>query len=522
MALFVALAGLLAQFATAASGSTSAATAPVLVVDNVYNNNQLDPQIENSQSADLAFHAMYETLVTFDGTNFTDVLPDLATSWTVAPNAKSITFNLRKNAKFSDGTPVTAKDVYFSYERLINLKDTNSFLLAGVTVKAVGDYQVVLTSSTPNPALLRITATPALSIDNSAAMEANGGTDAADAAKADHAESYDSHTSVGSGPYMLSNFIPNQEIDMVPNPYYWGPKPAFSKIVIRNMNSTSQELNVQRGTDEIATDIPPTLAASLSSNKNLQVVSGPGSDIFYLTVNEHTGVTQAANPLIIEAIRYGLDYKSIEQLGGPQTQPLAGMMPYGLLGALPPSDALAPNVTKAKALVSQYEKANGGQPPSFVVDYVEGFSFAGVNLQTEAESVQSSLEALGMKVSLSGQPIGPFLANRAKQQVIIGLQSMDYPDPQDYVTQYCPGEPQAGYVGYVNATAAKICTLAEVTTSDSLRAKYMAEYERQLDADSPYIPIMQPPDVRVATANLTGINTNPIWAIDLTKIGVKS
>lgn len=522
VAFVVAIAGVVAQFATAASVRAAGTTGPVLVVYNVFNNNQLDPQIENSESANIAFHALYDTLVTYNGTNLVKAIPDLATSWTVAPNGKSVTFKLRTNAKFSDGTGVTANDVVFSYNRLINLRNSNSFLLAGVKVRAVGKYEVVLTSATPNPSLLSITATPALSIDNSAEVQAHGGTDAADASKADKAESWDSHHSVGSGPYMLSNFLPNQEIDLVPNPYYWGPKPKFSKIVIRNTISTSQALDIQRGTDEVATDISPQIAATMDHSSSVQVVTGRGSSIFYLTMNEHPGYNQASNPLVIKAIRYGLDYKSITRLGGPATQRLAGMMPYGLLGSLPPADAVKQNVAKAKALVAQYEKAHGGTAPTFTVDYVEGFSFAGVNLQTEAESVQASLEGLGMKVTVSGQPIGPFLAKRSQQQVIVGLQSMDYPDPDYYLTQYCPGEPQAQYLAYADPTATKICKLGESATSPTLRAKYSAEYENRLNAVGPYVPIMQPPDVRVASSNLTGIDTSPIWDIDLTRIGVKS
>ena len=70
--------------------------------------------------------------------------------------------------------------------------------------------------------------------------------------------------------------------------------------------------------------------------------------------------------------------------------------------------------------------------------------------------------------------------------------------------------------------ATKICTLAGETISDKLRAAYMVEYQDRINAAGPFIPIMQPPAVRVASANLTGLNANGIWDTDLTKIGLKN
>ena len=69
-------AALLTQFASAAPTKSDAAG--VLVIDNVYNNRNMDPQRESSSSANIALHVMYDTLVTFKGTDYQKVLPSLA------------------------------------------------------------------------------------------------------------------------------------------------------------------------------------------------------------------------------------------------------------------------------------------------------------------------------------------------------------------------------------------------------------------------------------------------------------
>src|SRR6185437_9946104 len=113
---------------------------------------------------------------------------------------------LRKNIKFTDGTPLTSADVVFSFDRLVNLKGNPSFLLAGITTTAKGPYTVVLHSNTPNPAIPVLVANTSLGIVNSKVVKAHGGTDAVGADKKDKAESYLNKISAGSGPYVLKTF----------------------------------------------------------------------------------------------------------------------------------------------------------------------------------------------------------------------------------------------------------------------------------------------------------------------------
>src|SRR6202012_3788296 len=102
-----------------------------------------------------------------------------------------------------------------------------------------------------------------LGIVNSKLVKAHGGSDAKNAAKADTAESFLNTTSAGSGPYTLKSYDVTSQVVLQANPSYWGPKPKFSTVIVRNVSAPAQLLDVQRGTNEIALDLSPSQAQSL-------------------------------------------------------------------------------------------------------------------------------------------------------------------------------------------------------------------------------------------------------------------
>src|SRR5687767_3549360 len=213
----LAVLALVAAAAYASPGATKATAASgTLVVDTSFVVQTIDPQRMFEPTSQIAVKGMYDTLLTFRGGS-TQPLPWLARSWRVSKDAKTITFNLRRDARFSDGSRLTSADVVFSFRRVINLKGSPSFLLAGVKVSAPDANTVVLRSSIPNPALLRIVPNPSLGIVNSKLVKANGGTDAVGADKKDKAEPFLLRTSAGSGPYVLKSYSNKTQIILEAN-----------------------------------------------------------------------------------------------------------------------------------------------------------------------------------------------------------------------------------------------------------------------------------------------------------------
>src|SRR5262249_34530116 len=241
--------------------------------------------------ADPFFHAVYDTLLTFKPGDTTTPQPLVAESYTASSDARTFTFKLRNDVKFSDGTPLKAGDVAFSYNRLLNLHDTPVYLLEGVTsVQAPDDYTFVITTKDPNPAIPFIVTNPALGIVNSTVVKAHGGSDQPGADKTDTAEDYFQTASAGSGPYVLSA-VTSTEQDRNANSNYWGPnKPHYQSVVYRSVAAATQLIEIQKASDEVVLSLSGDQSQSLQGNDKLAVNSFTSPNLTFVYVNENPEV----------------------------------------------------------------------------------------------------------------------------------------------------------------------------------------------------------------------------------------
>lgn len=506
---------------TGSSAGGGKAASGTLVVDQSFVDRGIDPGHEFTPTDNMLVQAMYETLVTFDPGRTTP-RPGLASSWKGSKDAKSFTFTLRKGATFSDGTPVTSRDVVFSLNRLGNLQSSGAFLVAGVTVTAPTPETVVVTSRTANPALLRILATPPTSIVNSAVVAAHGGSAGADAARSDKAESYLQTASAGSGPYILSQGTQNQQYALVSNPRYDGTRGAFPKIVVRNMTAPTQLLNVQRGANEIALDLSGQQAGTLKSSSSLQVTTDASVNIFDVEANMDPQVSPTGNQHLRRAIRLALDYAGYVRLSGAGAVQAPGVIPSQFLGALSPSDAVKQDLAAARAEVT----ASGVSNPKVKLAYPSDATPNGVSFSSIAQKVQSDLAKIGITVQLDGSPAVTFLRayGAGQNQMSVSYWGPDYPDPNDYLV-YVPGAPgtsRANDNRYRPALAPDLVTLgaqAGSTLDDTRRGQLFQELQRRFNMDSPYFPLFQPAQAIVGSRNLTNVVLDPTYTLNLRAVG---
>jgi peptide/nickel transport system substrate-binding protein len=493
------------------------------MIDNSFTIKTSDPQRAFDPTAALIDRAIYDTLFTYKGGDLAHPIPLLVSSWKASANAKTFTFQLKKNVHFADGTPLTSADVVFSLRRLVNLAGNPAFLLSGVAVSAPGKYTVVMRSKTPDSQLPAILANPSTAIVNSALVRQHGGTDAANAAKTDKAEQWlnsSGSAGAGSGPYTLSAYSTTSQTTLVPNTSYWGSrKPAFASIVVRNMIAPTQLINVARGSHEIAIDLSADQAETLKSNKGVKVSLQPSTWVFWLFANNDPKVSAVtSNKDFQTAIRYALDYSSIVGVAGPGAIQAPGMIPSMFLGALPQSAKVKQNLAKAKAALA----ASGNASQEVTLQYPSDLTINGVPFTTLAQKVQSNLQAAGFNVKLSGSPTSNWLDVYRNGKMAFGLSlwGPDYPDPADYLA-FTPGNLvglRAGWPKGSDPAVEKLAAKALVTTAPAARKSIYQQIQRMLNQTGPYMPLIQPTQVFVSTADLRGAVYNSVFLVDVTQV----
>jgi len=397
----LAVAAIAVAAGTARANAHVASASKTLVVDNTFQLKSSDPARSGEPTGEMIDKAIYETLLTFRGGNVSHPLPLLAKSYTVSKDARTFTFKLDPRARFSDGARVTPADVVFSLKRVENIKQIASAFLEGVTVSAKGPSTVVLKTATPNPALPYILPNSALGIVEAKVVRAHGGSDAANAATADKAEAYLNTHSAGSGPYILKSFDIASQVVLSRNSNYWGSKkPYFDTVVVRNQTAPTQILNVQRGSNEVALDLSPTQAATIHG-KSVVVQRTASANFIYMFANLSSSISSVtSNPHFQAAVRYGIDYPGIVKLAGTGAVQAAGIIPSMFLGALPRTDAVKPDLAKAKAELAK----SGISNPTATLTFPSDVTLNGLSFATLAQKIQSDLARVGIKINLDGAP----------------------------------------------------------------------------------------------------------------------
>jgi peptide/nickel transport system substrate-binding protein len=512
------VAGLLVLTATA-SGATAtrggAKAAPVLVVDTAFVLKTADPAKVFEPTGSIVLHAVYDNLLTYVGSNVKKPVPQIAQSYKQSADAKTFVFKLRHNVTFSEGTKLTSADVVYSLNRMKNIKSSNSNLLDGVTITAQGPYQVTIACDKPNPGLPYVLPSPPFGIAEAKVLQAHGGDSGPGAASDDKAESYLNQQSAGSGPYTITTFDVSSQVVLTANPKYWGsPKPAFSRIILRNADANRQKLDIQRGDSQLVTDLAGDLLTGLPSN--LKRASAT-VDQWFMYANADRAVSgTTSNPHFWAAVRYGLDYNGLVSLAGFGAKQAPGVIPSSYAAALSMKDAIKRNVTKAKAQV----QALGLAKPSANLIYPT-ITFDGIDFGSVAAKIKADLADVGLTINLVPLPIGSFLAQyrSGKSEMGITPWQSNTPDPSGWYP-FAPGDVVGLRAGWTKDNAPKTVLFwankANTDTNPVRRIKDYILFQKQLNGYSPIFPMFQTAAVAVGAQQLAGVNVTVAgWRTDL-------
>jgi peptide/nickel transport system substrate-binding protein len=350
-----------------------------------------DPDIFYELEGNVVITSAYEGLVQY-ANNSTQIVPSLASSWTVSPDGMTYTFQLRPNVAFHDGGTLTAKDVEASFMRRSALGSASppGYMLADVAgYQTPSPLTLVISLKQPVAPFLDYLAAPyGPKVEDAAGLAAHAGTDTDQTWLKTH--------DLGTGPYTISDFAPNDHYTLTAFPQYWGGAPKVTQVHISILPDIStQQLELQSGQLQmILHGLSKEEEASYASNPKYQLLRFPANFKLMVAVNMNAGIfsslplrqafAQAINRAQIVNDVYGQDATVSTQMYP------TGELPANLAVQNPTYDATA------------------------LANAVKGLANKHVNLeytnddarnQRVAEIIQTELQAAGLSATDTGIPL---------------------------------------------------------------------------------------------------------------------
>lgn len=252
----------------------------------------LDPAKMEGSPGGFFSRTLFETLVISDVDD--KIIPGAAKSWSASEDFKTWTFKLRKEAKWSDGTPVTAHDFVFAWQRLVDpktaspyasylsymkLKNTNAIISGKMSpqnlgVEAKDDYTLVLHLEEPVPFADRITEFYVLPPVPKHLVEKLG-----------DAWSRPENI-VGNGAFKMQSYVVNEEAVFTKNPYYWDAKNVLlEKVTLLEIPNSSVAYTRYRGGGLDVSLFPLELLEKVEKEHGKELVKGPELCTYYYEFN---------------------------------------------------------------------------------------------------------------------------------------------------------------------------------------------------------------------------------------------
>ena len=466
----------------------------------------------------------------------TTVVPSLALSWKSSAAGKSWTFNLRKNVKFSDGTPFNAAAACYNFNRWYNF--TGSFQNPSATYywqtvfggfktydpksgapkgslykscKVVNNSTVTINLTAPSASFLAGLSLPSFSMGSPTAMQKYGANQGSvDADGVFHPTgTYATQHPTGTGPFMLSSWTRGDKLVLVRNPKYWGSPAKLSTLIFKPIADNAARLQaLQNGEVQGYDLVEPQDIATIRSDSNLKLLSRPPFNVGIVGMNQ--AIPPMNNIKVRQAVAYGLDRAGVvKAFYGGRGVVAKEFQPPSLFGYSNSVKQYSYNPAKSRALL----KAAGLKlPVKISFWYPTGVS------RPYMPDPQKNFEAFSASLTKSGFQIVPHAApwtpdylggvQDGKAQVYLYGWTGDFGDPDDFAGVFFR-TPQKQW-GFNNPAIFKLLTQARDESSLAKRIALYKQAQNTLMNFLPGVPYVHTSPALAFQKNVNGYVPSPV------------
>jgi len=462
----------------------------------------LDPASAISGALYTVSRNTYESLLMFKGSSVEDYDPVLATSWTFSPDGKVYTFTLRQGVKFQDGTPFNASAVKFSYERAIGVnKGPAAYLKVIDKIDVIDNYQVRFTLKNASALFPKhLAGLYGWQIVSPSAVQAHATADDRWAEKwlLDH--------SVGTGPYVIKEWVRQDHILLEQFPSYWkGWKPGqIQRIMLKLVSqASSQRQLLEKGDVDIAENL---LTEDQIAMQNVTGVTNftPKMYASLWQIQFDTTRPPLSDAQVRRALLYALDPSAFVKLASGIARPATSPLPSFMLPYYTNQNAYATDTNNAAKLLdgagwkmgSDGFRSKDGQRLTLVYHCAAGDEFR----RKIGEEMKSQWQKIGVEVTVAPEveaiTYGRLLKGDKVAHLYI-LGGYGYSDPFLYLSDnvYTRAFPYNNMGHYSNPTVDNLLDQLSSTTDIQQRTNIARQLQRIVMADDPAgIYILEAPE----------------------------
>ena len=457
----------------------------------------------------IALHNIYETLTRYNA-DTQEVEPLLAESWESSKDGLTWTFTLRDGVTFHTGNPLTAEAAKAAIERTMEIGEGAAYIWGAVKkIDTPDDSTLVFHLSYPSPLDLVSSGTYSAYIYDTTA---SGGQDLGDW--------FADGNDAGTGPYMVSEYNPGDEIELRLEAYpeYWGgwdDADHYERYVFRvtpEANTAAQLLRA--GEVSMVQRMSPQLWASFEGEDGFKTESAPSWQTLLGMLNTADG--PLADPQVRDAVTKAIDYNGMIAALEGAADPLSGVVPPGLWGH---TDGLEyqQNVDEARTMLEQAGFGPSGDPIDLSLTYLKGDA----DEELVATLMKSNLADLNVNLDVRGLQWqtqwdqGKSANPDDRQDIFIFYWWPDYPDPVSWFYNLfrTEKEPFFNLAYYSNPALDSDIDQASVvaaTNRDQATQMY-GDMQQILFEDAPAIPLYTQVYQRAMLSDVDGFVDNPAY-----------
>ena len=440
------------------------------------------------------FDRLFEVEVQPDGSS--QIVPSLCADHTISEDGKTYHFVLKEGVTFSNGNPLTASDVQYTFEWLLTaggvnddvalevegaqaLKDGQADSLSGFRVIDDRTFEITLTNA--NAGFLAELTGPAMSIVDGETMEQakNFGIACED--------------TIGTGPYKITEWVVNDHYTLEYNDRYWGEEPSAKKVIVSIIpDASTQNLMYQNGELDIL-DLENLDSAIVESTYKTvyadRLLKASRVGITYMSFNANNPYLSDVN--VRRAIQMAVDVDTIvSSVYGGDAVVENGIIPTGVWGHNDDLQRAPFDVEGAKALLKEAGYAEGEISFEMAMDA----SSTG-NLQLVYQIVQQNLKEIGIDAKIATYDASAWLDLRKSGQMdsFLGTWTMDYNDPANVMRTFFGSEQNAKIrsLNYADKAIMDRVAAASAITDDAKRMQEYQDLEKKIIVDdAAWLPLL--------------------------------